>query len=208
MHWIRKALVVTAGLAVSAAAAGAQQVQYCTQYSFTNTFASLACGLGDSRTFTNVGGSVGTATLTFTGQALTTVNAPTFADYGTVEVVNSSGAAQNIGGTQIFLRILQFAPTNGQATVVGSMSGAISGMSSTGVINWNSPSRFATIGPVTYEVERLSQGQTSINAGNTGPQTIRGFVTTVPEPSTYALMGTGLLGLLGVAARRRRESAV
>lgn len=27
----------------------------------------------------------------------------------------------------------------------------------------------------------------------------------IPEPSTYALMGTGMLGLLGVAARRRRQ---
>jgi hypothetical protein len=32
-----------------------------------------------------------------------------------------------------------------------------------------------------------------------------GTGTLVPEPSTYALMGTGLLGLMGVAARRRRQ---
>lgn len=35
---------------------------------------------------------------------------------------------------------------------------------------------------------------------------IRGFLTAVPEPSTYAMLGAGLL-VLGVAARRRRHNA-
>lgn len=203
-HVLRMALVAGLGVTFSATAAKAQ-VQYCTQYSFTNVFASTTCGLGDSRTFTNVGGTVGTATLTFTGQALTGVATPTFADFGLVQVTGSTGAAQGLAGTSVFVRILQFLPTSGQATVLGAITGSVDGTSSTGVINWNNPSRFATIGAVTYEIERLSNGQTPINAQSSGPQTIRSYITSsvVPEPSTYALMATGLAGLL-VTARRRK----
>lgn len=208
--WARSITSAATGLALSATAAGAQDLSFCTQFSYTNSFASMSCGLGDTRTFTNVGGT-GAATLTFTGQTLAFITAPSFADLGTVQVTGATGANQMLSGTQIFLRILQFAPaTPGMATVVGSMSGAIGGTSSTGIINWSTPSRFATINGVTYEVERLSLGQTSINAQTTGPQTIRAFVTatTVPEPSTVILLGSGLALLGGVAARRRRQPKV
>jgi hypothetical protein len=35
---------------------------------------------------------------------------------------------------------------------------------------------------------------------------INGFSSVVPEPSTYALLGTGL-GLIGLVARRRRQAS-
>lgn len=194
-------------LAVSAGTAGAQTVQYTTCYYFIS---GGSCTPGSTTAETFVSG-VNSATLTFVGQALTTVTAPTFIDFGTVAVTATTGGGFTFNGTQqVFLSILQTLPTpGGTATVAGTYSGSIiDGTSSTAIINWNSPSRFATIGSATYEVERLSAGQTSINAASTGPQTVRGFVsvTATPEPGTIALFATGLAGLIPVVIRRQRKA--
>jgi hypothetical protein len=39
--------------------------------------------------------------------------------------------------------------------------------------------------------------------GNTSLTSVNGAIAVVPEPSTYLLMGSGLLGLAGIARRRR-----
>lgn len=41
----------------------------------------------------------------------------------------------------------------------------------------------------------------------TGSSVVFGSTAPIPEPSTYAMMGVGLLSLLGMARRRRREQA-
>lgn len=56
-------------------------------------------------------------------------------------------------------------------------------------------------GPVSGQVETLAGGAISVTNGTF--EAISG-VSSVPEPSTYALMATGLVTLAGVAARRRR----
>lgn len=49
--------------------------------------------------------------------------------------------------------------------------------------------------------ENIQHGRLGV-AGTGGVQE---FVTTTPEPATYALLGTGLLGIIGVARFRRRK---
>jgi len=60
------------------------------------------------------------------------------------------------------------------------------GGSSFGVVNFNTGAPIGT------------QGGCAPGGGGTG--------SVVPEPSTYILLGSGLLGIFGVAARRRRQA--
>lgn len=72
------------------------------------------------------------------------------------------------------------------------------------------PTTFS-IGAVNYTIARdLLSGGVRIDPPGAGgamgdPQTIRGFVTTVPEPSTYVLMAAGLAAV-GLVSRRRRSA--
>lgn len=47
------------------------------------------------------------------------------------------------------------------------------------------------------------EGLFGSTGGNTASASWRGTVEVVPEPSTYALMGAGLIGVIGFARRRR-----
>lgn len=81
----------------------------------------------------------------------------------------------------------------------------ISGVSSASDVNL--AVRFQTVGTngqgslKCYTSEGINGDDCSPTPGGGG---IQGTVT--PEPATYAMLGTGLLGLMGVAARRRRQS--
>ena len=68
-------------------------------------------------------------------------------------------------------------------------------------------------GTTTNVFEYLTTGGTGLYAGATGPDnttgntfTYAGSFGTVPEPSTLAAVGAGLVGI-GVTVRRRRRSA-
>ena len=185
---------VGAALVLTASVAGAQPVSYMTQYSCGNgAFLDVAvCAFGG-------------VTLTFTGQALTPVTAPTQIDYGTVLASALGGSAFTFApGTFVQMALIQTSPVPGQAVTIGTMSGTIfSNTQSLASITWTP--NVLDIGPIHYTIENLSGGVTPINAPSTGAQTIRGTVvnTTTPEPATYGLMATGLVGLFGITRRRK-----
>lgn len=55
-------------------------------------------------------------------------------------------------------------------------------------------------------VGNVAGGVETFNLAAGAPQNGGGVGTVVPEPSTYLLLGSGLLGVMGIAARRRRTN--
>ena len=212
----RAALVGAAALALGALPAAAQQVTFSTIGSFSGAGCSAFVS-PTPNTCTEAGGW----TITFLNGG-GNILAPSGVDLGQFSVActlaSCSPPSAIAAGTTFNLMISQTNPSSGTASFSGTLSGNIGFNPDNSTLTWRTTGGVVTIGSTTYTLVTDNFGTCSgvtnciniappnsgSNPANPNTTTIKAFVVT-PEPSTIALMATGIFGLVPVAVFRRRR---
>ena len=206
----RAVLAGTVAIALGSLPVAAQTVTYQTSGAFSGGgCTTLSCTFGGF-------------TLTYQNSAIVTAVAPVGnVDMGSFFLActgcSAATTASFPGGVTFTLTVNQTTPTvqSGNFGTTGPVTatGTIMFNPASGALTWTPNTTSLTLGDVTYQLVTDNTGKIGIvlptaNAGENPNQTsIKAnlSVTTTPEPSTVALMATGMFGLIPVIRRRRKE---
>ena len=212
----RAALIGAATIAMGALPAAAQQVTFTTIGSFSGPGCS-AFVTPTPNTCTEAGGW----TITFLNGG-GNILAPSGVDLGQFSVqctLSSCAPPSSIAaGTTFNLMISQTNPTAGTGNFTGTLQGQIGYNPDNSTLTWITTAGTVTIGSTVYTLVtdnfgscagvarciNIAPPNSGGNPANPNTTTVKAFVVT-PEPSTIALMATGIFGLVPVAIVRRRR---